>query len=45
MFLAFSNNFSLVMKHFKNIMYIDDMVVYVSGKVKKDVEGLLDDSQ
>ena len=36
MFLVFFNDFPLIMKHSKVIMYADDTVVYVSGKVKKD---------
>ena len=43
MFLIFFNDFPLVMKHSKAIMYADDTVVYLSGKVKEDVERLLNE--
>ena len=43
MFLIFFNDFPLVLKHSKAIMYADDTVVYLSGKVKEDVERLLNE--
>ena len=43
MFLVFFIDFPLIMKHSNAIMYADDTVVYVSGKVKVDIERLLDE--
>ena len=42
-FFRYTMFFPLIMKHSKAIMYADDTVVYVSGKVKEDIERLLDE--
>ena len=42
MFLIFFNDFPICLNRCKTVMYADDTVVYVSSKVKSNIEDMLD---